>query len=208
MNHYFIGYLLKPDDSKKLIGGQNFITRTLNQKDVQVLGKVTDFHTKFSYLGYLDKATELLIKDKLSNVFEAISSKFGPLEGEMTRYGLTKGIKTKKSVAIYFKNADLENIIVPYIRSYTDHMLTKIPEDFEPHISLLRVDVKDTSKILEKDPRTGQDILEKTYLPKDNKFVIDSIQFLRGKPKIARTGAPSKYDEMDIEIIDQYKLRG
>ena len=208
MNHYFIGFLLKSEDSRKLMGAQNYLTSQLHKKNASILGKVTNFHTKFAYLGYLDNQTELLIRDKLNNVFEAIANKFKPLEGEMTEINLTKGIKTNKSIAIFYENKDLENIIIPYLRSYIDKMLDKPSEKVEPHISILRVDARDTGKILEKDPKSQKNILEQTFLPKENKFIIDSIQFLRGKPKITRTGAPSKYDEMDIEIINQYQLRG
>lgn len=205
MNHYFIGFLLKNEDARKISSTQTYLSNLLNRMDVDIIGKVLNFNTKFAYLGYLDHNSELIFKDKLNNIFEALSSKIKPNKSTYISYGIT-GSKTKKSISAIYKNEILEDVIVPYIRSYTDEMTQRTTiDDFIPHVAILRFNADDMGKIVKKD-KNGKTLLDKIFLPKPDYFEIDSIQLLRGKTVITRQGAPSKYDDMNIEVIAQYKL--
>lgn len=201
MNHYFIGKLLNPEDARKLVGKQKYLSKQIN-----VTGKVFNFNTKFAYLGYLDQSTELQLKDKLFNIFEAITAQYGPQKAKYTKYSVTGLKTTKKSVSVLYENKNITDIIVPYIRSYTDE-ITDGPSDFLAHVALLRFDASDVGQIMKKNEKELT-ILNKTFMPEPNTFNIDSIDILRGVPKVRRSGAPSRYDDMDIEVVDKFVLRG
>jgi hypothetical protein len=201
MNHYFIGKLLNPEDSKKLLKSQNYIS-----KNVPITNKIYNFNTKFAYLGYMDEQTMLELQNKISNVLEAISDNFGPQNCTYTRYGITGLKTTKKSIAALYDSNNLSNIIVPYLRSYIDK-ITGDNSDFYPHISLLRIDANNVNKVLLED-ESGKNILQKTFLPDPNSFLIDSIDIMKGELMTKRTGLPSRYDDMNIKKISSYKLRG
>lgn len=203
MNHYFIGKLLNQDDAKKLVGKQSYITKNLN---VPVIDKIINPNTKFAYLGYMDENTILKLQDKLNNIFEAISTQFGTQTCTYKQYGITGLKTTKKSIGLLYNCSKISNIIVPYIRSYSDY-ITGETSDFYPHISLLRIDAKDQSSVLKPDNK-GLSILEKTYLPDPKTFTIDSIDILRGDLKIKRSGLPSRYDDMELKVIHKYMLTG
>lgn len=201
MNHYFIGKLLNPDDAKKLYGKQSFLSR-----NIPTTGKIFNFNTKFGYLGYMDEGTMLSLQDKLNNIFEALSNEFGPQKCKYIEYGITGLKTTKKSVSILYENDNIENIIVPYIRSYIDK-ITGETSYFYPHVALVRFDVRDQSEILKEDEK-GKNILGRTFLPDPPEFLIDSVDILMGQTKIKRTGAPSKYDDMEMKVIHKYNLTG
>jgi len=202
MNHYFIGKNLNPEDSKKLNSAQSFIARG----GVPSVGKVFNFNTKFAYLGYMDEPTFLELQNKLSNVLEAITDKFGPQTCTYTNYGITGLKTTKKSVSVLYECDNLSKVIVPYLRSYVDE-ITGDTSDFYPHVSLLRIEASDVKEVLKED-KDGKTILQKTYLPKPNTFTVDSIDIMKGIPKIKRSGTPSRLDDMDIKIINKHSLRG
>ncbi len=201
MNHYFIGKMLNPEDSKKLNSSQSYISH-----NIPAVGKVFNFNTKFAYLGYMDEQTFLDLQNKISNVLEAITDKFGPQIGTYTGYGITGLKTTKKSVSVLYESDNLSKVIVPYLRSYIDE-ITGDTSDFYPHVSLLRVEASDVKEVLKKDNQ-GKDILEKVFLPKPNTFTVDSIDIMKGIPKIKRSGTPSRLDDMDIEFVNKYTLGG
>jgi len=201
MNHYFIGKMLYPEDSKKLNSSQSFIAR-----GAPAVGKVFNFNTKFAYLGYMDQPTFLELQNKIGNVLEAISEKFGPQTCSYTNYGITGLKTTKKSVSILYECDNLSNVIVPYLRSYINE-ITGDTSDFYPHVSLLRIEASDVKEVLKED-KDGKTVLQKTYLPKPNTFIVDSIDIMKGVPKIKRSGTPSRLDDMDIEFVNKYKLGG
>jgi len=203
MNHYFIGKILNIPDSKKLNSGQTFISRNIK---VAPTGKIFKFNTKFAYLGYMDHQTFLELQNKISNVLEALSEKFGPQTCKYTKYDITGLKTTKKSISILYSCNNINNVIVPYLRSYINE-ITGDTSDFKPHVSLLRVDASDIKEVLKED-NTGKNILEKVFLPKENTLLIDSIDIMRGIPKIKRSGTPSRLDDMDIEFVSKYSLNG
>lgn len=201
MNHYFIGKLLNPEDSKKLNSAQSYIARS-----TPAVGKVFNFNTKFAYLGYMDEPTFLDLQNKISNVLEALTDKFGPQTCTYTGYGVTGLKTTKKSVSALYECDNLSKVIVPYLRSYIDE-ITGDTSDFYPHVSLLRVEASDVKEVLKEDNQ-GKNILQKTFLPKPNTFAVDSIDIMKGIPKIKRSGTPSRLDDMDIKFVNKYVLRG
>ncbi len=201
MNHYFIGKLLNPEDTKKLIKNQSFISR-----NIPTIGKVFNFNTKFAYLGYMDEPTMLELQNKISNVLETISDSFGPQTCTYTGYGITGLKTTKKSVSVLYDCDTFSKIIVPYLRSYIDQV-TGDTSDFYPHVSLLRIDAGDVNEVLKEDNK-GKNILQKTYLPDPKTFSIDSIDIMKGELIIKRSGQPSRYDDMNIKKINSFKLRG
>jgi len=201
MNHYFIGKLLNPDDAKRLTKGQNYIS-----KNIPTSGKVFNFNTKFAYLGYLSDQDILELQNKLSNVMEALSDKIGPQTATYSKYGVTGIRTTKKSISLLYKNDTITNVVVPYLRNYINQ-ITDDSSDFLPHVSLLRIDANDVNMVTKKDDK-GQNILEKTYLPDPNSFIIDSIDIMKGIPVVKRQGAPSKYDDMNMTVINKFKLLG
>lgn len=210
--HYFIGKMINNEESHQLNGSQNYLLKQMNNLGVAPSGKiqVKQFHTKFAYLGYTNKETELEVKDKLNNVFEALRNKFAPVQATYTGYNIT-GIKTKKSISLMYTCDLVSEIIVPYIRSYTEDM-RYYPEEknepsFNPHVALIRFDAKDQNTLLKPDD-SGKNLLQKVFLPKDPHFMIDSIDLLCGKPRITRPGTPSKYDDMDIEVVHRYTFIG
>ena len=97
MNHYFIGKLLNPDDAKKLIKNQSYISR-----NIPTVGKVFGFNTKFAYLGYMDDQTLLNLQNKISNILEATTDNFSPQTCTYSGYGITGLKTTKKSVAVLY----------------------------------------------------------------------------------------------------------
>lgn len=202
MNHYFIGKMLNPEDSKKLNSSQSFIGRST----VPIAGKVFNFNTKFAYLGYMDQPTFLELQNKIGNILEAVSEKFGPQTCTYTNYGITGLKTTKKSVSILYECDNLSKVIVPYLRSYINE-ITGDTSDFYPHISLLRIEASDVKEVLKED-KDGKTILQKTYLPKPNTFTVNSIDIMKGVPKIKRSGTPSRLDDMDIEFVNKYELIG
>lgn len=201
MNHYFIGKLLNPDDSKKLLKSQSYLSR-----NIPPTGKVFNFNTKFAYLGYMDDQTFLDLQNKISNVLETISDNFGPQDATYTGYGITGLKTTKKSVALLYDCDIVSKIIVPYLRSYIDE-ITGDTSDFYPHVSLLRIDAGDVSEVLKKDDK-NKNILQKTYLPDPKTFKIDSIDIMKGELIVKRSGQPSKTDDMNMKFVNKYVLRG
>lgn len=201
MNHYFIGKVLNTEDAKKLIKSQSFISR-----NIPTVGKVFNFNTKFAYLGYMDDKTILDLQNKISNVLEAVTDNFGPQICTYTGYGITGLKTTKKSVSTLYKCDNISNTIVPYLRSYINE-ITEDTSDFYPHVSLLRIDAGDVSEVLKEDNK-GKNILQKTYLPDPKTFKIDSIDIIKGIPLIKRVGTPSRYDDMELKVINKYALRG
>ena len=201
MNHYFIGKLLNPDDAKKLIKSQSYISR-----NIPTTGKVFNFNTKFAYLGYMDEQTLLDLQNKISNVLEALTDKFGPQTCNYTGYGITGLKTTKKSVAVLYDCDEVSKIIVPYLRNYIDE-ITGNTSDFYPHVSLLRIDAGDVNEIMKEDDK-GKSILQKTYLPDPKTFTFDSIDIMKGELLVKRSGQPSRYDDMNVKVINRYKLRG
>lgn len=201
MNHYFIGKVLNQNDAKQLNGPQSFIAR-----NVPTVGKVFNFNTKFAYLGYMDENTILELQSKISNVLETLSDTFGPQSCTYTSFGITGLKTTKKSISILYKCDSVEKVIVPYLRSYINKF-TGDESDFYPHVSLLRIDANDVNEVLKEDD-SGKNILEKTFIPKQNTFDIDSIDIIKGTPIVKRMGQPSKYDDMDMKVINRYMLRG
>ena len=194
MNYYFIGKLLNTNDGGKLNGPRGFLTR-----NIPSIGKVYNFNTKFAYLGYMNEATELVIKDKLNNMFEAIANKYAPQECQYTQYDITGPLKTKKAISILYENDNISNVIVPYIRSYTDAVFSYQQTEYVPHIAMLRFDPRESF---------NPSILQKTRLPTPNTFTIDSIDLLKGVPATTRAGPPSKYDDMYIKLVNRYPLTG
>lgn len=201
MNHYFIGKVLNANDAKRLKGAQSYLSRS-----VPVVGKIFNFNTKFAYLGYMDEPTILELQNKISNVLETVTDTYGPQTATFTQYGIAGLKTTKKSVSILYKNDNVSDVIVPYLRSYINK-LTGDTSDFYPHVSLLRIDASDVSDVMKEDAK-GQTILQKTFLPKPNTFTIDSIDLIQGKPIIKRMGQPSKYDDMELKVINKFMLRG
>jgi len=201
MNHYFIGKLLNPEDARKLIKSQGYISR-----NIPTTGKVFNFNTKFAYLGYMDDQTFLALQNKLSNVLEALSDNIKPQTGKYTGYAITGLKTTKKSVAILYQNDIITNVLVPYLRSYVNKV-TGDESDFLPHVSLLRIDASDVNEVLKEDDK-GKNILQKTYLPDPKIFKIDSIDIMKGELLVKRTGQPSKTDDMNMRKVVSYPLRG
>ncbi len=201
MNHYFIGKLLNPDDAKKLIKSQSYISR-----NIPTTGKIFNFNTKFAYLGYMDEQTILDLQNKISNVLESLTDNFGPQKCNYTGYGITGLKTTKKSVSILYDCDVISKVIVPYLRHYINQITDDV-SDFYPHVSLLRIAAADVNEVLKEDDK-GKSILQKTYLPDSKTFVIDSIDIMRGDLKIKRLGMPSRLDDMDMKVINKYTLRG
>lgn len=201
MNHYFIGKVLIQNDAKKLNNAQSFLGRK-----IPTVGKIFNFNTKFAYLGYMNEQTMMELQSKISNVFETLTDTLGPQECTYTKYGITGLKTTKKSISILYENSKISDVIVPYLRSYTNQ-LTGDESDFYPHISLLRIDANDVNEVMKEDDK-GKNILEKTFLPKPNTFTVDSIDIIKGTPIVKRMGQPSKYDDMDMKVINRYMLRG
>jgi len=200
MNHYFIGKLLNSNDAQKLTGKQNYLSRNL-----PVTNKVINFNTKFAYLGYLDDNTMLDLQDKLNNVFEALTKTFQPFNCEYTQYGISGLKSTKKSVSVLYNNSEVSNVIVPFIRHYTNQ-ITEDDSDFYPHVALLRFDASDYSKVVSAKDKKGLPLLETTFLPEPAYFTVDSIDIMKGTPLVRRSGPSSKTDDMDISVIHRYKL--
>ncbi len=201
MNHYFIGKLLNPEDSKKLIKSQSYISR-----NIPTTGKVFNFNTKFAYLGYMDEQTILDLQNKISNVLEAITDNFGSQTCKYSGYGITGLRTTKKSVAVLYDCDVVSKIIVPYLRNYTNQV-TDDDSDFYPHVSLLRIAASDVNEVLKEDDK-GKTILQKTYLPDPKTFKIDSIDIMKGELLVKRAGQPSKFDDMNMKVINRFELRG
>lgn len=200
-NHYFIGKLLNPEEAKQLQGSQSYLSR-----NIKTTGKVINFNTKFAYLGYLDHESLLMLQDKLNNVFESIVNQYGPQKCKYTQFGITGLKTTKKSVSLLYQNDNLQKIIVPFIRHYVKQ-ITEDESDFYPHVALLRFNARDENDIL-KPGKDGKNILQKTFVPRNPIFTVDSIDLMKGELKVRRMGAPSKYDDMDMVLVNSYKLRG
>ena len=200
MNHYFIGKFLNQDDQKKLFGKQTYLS-----KNLPITNKVENLNTKFAYLGYFDDLTMLELQDKLNNVMESITSYIDPINAIYKNYSITGLKTTKKNISILYDCPIITDIVVPYIRSYTNQF-TEDTSDFYPHISLLRFDAKNLTTILNKTDNKGNNILENTFLPEPNTFLLDSIDIMKGVPKFRRSGPSSRYDDMDITIIHRYNI--
>ena len=194
MHHYFIGKLLNPEDSKNLIGAQGYIERKTKSK------KVVELNAKFAYLGYMDDATFLELQDKISNITGVISEKFKAQECVYTGFGITGEKTTKKSVSIMYKNDVITQILVPYLRSFIS-TITNESNIFYPHISLARINTSDINQELES-------FVETIRVPKTQSFTIDSLDIMKGIPKVIRSGPSSKLDDMDMELVQSYKLVG
>lgn len=194
MHHYFIGKLLNSEDSKNLIGAQGYIERKTKSK------KISELNAKFAYLGYMDDQTFLELQDKISNITGVISEKFKACECVYTEFGITGEKTTKKSISIMYKNDTITEILVPYLRSFISP-ITGESNIFYPHISLARINTADINQELEEFVKTIR-------IPKATSFTIDTLDIMKGNPKVIRSGPSSKLDEMDMELVQSYKLVG
>ena len=193
MHHYFIGKLLNQEDSKNLIGTQSYISRKINSK------KISNLNIKFAYLGYMDDETFLSLQDKISNIMSALSENVSASKSMYTGFGITGEKTTKKSVSIMYQNDIITKIVVPYLRSYLSP-ITGESMDYFPHISLTRIDVNNITADIE-------EFLTTVRIPQNNTFTIDTIDILKGIPKIVRPGPSSKLDDMDMEVRASYALK-
>ena len=195
MHHYFIGKLLNEDDSKNLSGAQSYIVKKTGSK------KITNLNAKFAYLGYMDEETFLQLQDKISNILGSISDNFAPHTCKYTGFDITGEKTTKKSISVLYENDVITKILVPYLRSYLSP-ITGESNVFFPHVSLARIDVQNINDEI-------RDIVSKVFIPKYNPtFKIDTIDIMKGIPKVVRSGPSSKLDEMDMVLVSSYKLVG
>lgn len=202
MNHYFIGKLLNPEDANRLKGKQSYLSR-----QIPTTGKVFNFNTKFAYLGYMDEKTMLELQDKLNNVFETLTENITTQKCVYTKYDITGPKTTKKSISLLYQNPTIENVVVPYIRSFTDGITEmRDAEGYTPHVALVRFDARDIGEVMKKNVK-DLTVLNKTFMPEPREFTVDSIDIMRGELKVRRSGPPSPDDDMDLKVVHKYRLR-
>ena len=220
-HHYFIGKRLKKNDATKIKDSQSLVFSKNDYLSPQE--KISSIYTPFIYLGYFNENIEEKLKQLLLPELFAIAEKFAPMKCNLKHYSLTGQSKKYKNFSITYEtpNHNLENIIIPYIKTYVDKYTGKdLQYEDVPTIPLFTLSNKTVEQFIRKNPHTKNNnnkmIFTDYKLPQvsydsqtKNKYItIDTIDVLRATPTIIKKGKKSFNEQMHIDSILSIPLGG
>jgi len=195
-SHYFIGNVL--NDKNLIIKLKN-----LNQQ-LRIKYKLQESHvnnlitTNLIYLGYFDIETaQVYMNDIFQYLLKSITSKFAPLECNITNFNIDRDSSFFK-IMLQYKDTNnyLEKIIIPYL-----HQNGIVPvlgnKRYNRRGSIDCVFFKDSNIIKSKKFRIMTDFPKET-------FEINNLCLIKGTPTKIRSGTPSIHDQLSYEVIKEY----
>ena len=219
-SHYFIGKRLNPYESKKLETTLSYVLRRnsfLDKKD-----STRDFMTSFIYLGYLEDKVAYDLLNLLDPYILALAQKTAPAKCVYKQFELMGDKTTHKNFSISYEseNRIVHNTIMPYLQFALEEILEEQHKEqlgFEPNVNLVKIKTKllsqfrNNNKIIIKD---GDEVLPNYFVGKpQNKnkeqfFMFDSIDVIKGKPEELKVGTQSKTDRLILDTIRSVPLTG
>ena len=192
-NHFFIGYKLSNNFSKKLKKIQNNFLKNYKINNVK---KIIKFHLRFVYLGYVSEQTAVEFYNYLKPLLEAVAQKFKPLQCDVCGLSYKSRRSKYDKIVIKFKNEYL-NLINDYLKKNgTDKIFGDSSARISDlHINILTFKKKDNLDII----NNIKEGIKKFRIQDDLHFTINSLDLLKGEPTETRKGHPSKNDEMFIQ---------
>lgn len=220
-HHYFIGKRLNKDDAIKIRNMQQEIFQKNNY--LQPETKVASMYTPYLYLGYFGEKVEDKLKHLLLPQFFAIAERFGPMKSHLKRYSFTGQSNNFQYLGLEYHTPDnyLENIIIPYIKSYMDNY-TGLDLTYEtiPMVPLLRLNANEMTKFANQNvyvkDESGKVVFTGLSMPnvkydssKKEKYIdIDSIDLLRATPINVKKGRKSFNEQLQIDVLMSIPLGG
>lgn len=220
-HHYFIGKRLKKNDAVKIREVQQDI---LNHNDfLQPVDKINNIYTPFIYLGYFNESIEYKLNQLLVPEMFAVAEKFGSMKCFLKNYSLTGQSRNYKYVGLTYDtpNNYLENIIIPYLKSYLDKYTgVNLVYENVPMIPLFRLRKREIDEFLRMNPHSknnkGKSVFRDIKLPelsfdsktKQRYFYLDSIDLLRATPMVVKKGKKSFNEALHIDSVLSIPLAG
>ena len=200
-SHYFIGTKLDDLSSKNLRSLQKWLKRVFKSPKTKY---DYTFHSRFIYLGYLTDSTASKFIHYLNPYLQAISSSISNLCVKYTRVVVcSKKNSDYLDIAVEYENDILEKTVIPYLNDAVRPILRDfLNNNFIPVINLLSIPKKKFNY------KYVKERLSTARLPKTNTFFINKIDVLKGTLKEIRVGQPSQYDEMLLDVSNNYPLQG
>lgn len=211
-HHYFIGKRLKKIDALKIKESQSLI----QQKNLFIEPNeiINNIYTPFIYLGYFSEDVEQRLKNLLLPELFAVGEKFGPMKCPIRNFSFTGQARKFKYLGLTYESPNnyLENIIIPYLKSYTD-TFTGLNLSYEniPMIPLFRLNYQKQSLFLKENQhvRDSHNKYIFTNLPtpqlrrdEGSRFIeIDSLDLLRATPSTIKKGRKSFNEDLIIDTI-------
>jgi len=219
-HHYFIGKRLKKSEAMKIRDVQQEI---MNKNEIlEPMDKINNIYSPFIYLGYFNENIENKLKQLLVPELFAVAEKFGPMRCPLKNFSLTGQSKNYKYVGLTFEtpNNYLENIIIPYLKSYLDEYTgTNLTYEHIPMIPLYRLRKNKLGEFIKSNPHTkngNKTIFTNFKMPalpynsktKERYIDLDSIDLLRATPVVVKKGKKSFNEQMHIDSVLTIPLAG
>ena len=219
-HHYFIGKRLKKSEASKLRDVQQDIMG--KNELLESSEKINNIYSPYIYLGYFNENIEGKLKQLLVPLLFAVAEKFGPMRCPIKNFSLTGQSKKYKYVSLTYEtpNDYLENIIIPYLKSYLDEYtgLNLMYENI-PMIPLFRLKKHKIDGFLKTNPHTknrNKIVFPNFKLPglafnsktKSKYIDIDSLDLLRATPLTVKKGKKSFNEQLHIDSVMSIPLAG
>jgi len=220
-HHYFIGKRLKKTEAVKI----REIQQEIGSKNefLQPQDKVNNIYSPYIYLGYFNESIENKLKRLILPSLFAVAEKFGPLRCPIKNYSLTGQSKNYKYVALTYQSPNnyLEDIIIPYLKSYLDDY-TGENLQFEniPMVPLYRLKKKEIEQFVSSNPHTKNNkgkisfteykmpMVGYNFKTKTRYVDVDSIDLLRATPVVVKKGKKSFNEQLHIDSVLSIPLAG
>lgn len=219
-HHYFIGKRLKKSDAMKIRDVQQDIQN--KNEFIEPQEKINNIYSPFLYLGYFNENIENKLKLLILPELFAIAEKFGPMRCPLNNYSLTGQSRKYKYIGLTYKSPNnyLEDIIIPYMKSYMDKYTdSDLVYENIPMIPLYRLNNKKIQEFTEINPSTksnGKTVFTDIKFPavgydsklKSKYIDIDSLDLLRATPITVKKGKKSFNEALHIDSVLSIPLAG
>jgi len=200
-NHYFIGFIIKDSETSR---GLKVLQNILDQpkfklKNVLVYNSLV---SSFIYLGYLTEETATEFIKFLNPLLLAISNSISPIN---CIYSSVVSVfdDHKQTININYDAEILTKKIIPYLRKYgVDPILGEHMCNIKPTIPLVSV------KLSSANINNARNGVRNVYPPRKKNFMISTIDLYRGEPVEVGGQIIGNDNNMAVELITSYPLKG
>lgn len=219
-SHYFIGKRLNPYESKKMETSLSYVLRKnsfLPQKD-----STKDFMTSFIYLGYLNDQVAYDLLNVLDPYILALAQNTKPIKCTYTHFELSGHKTTHKNFSVSYQSENnlVHNVIMPYLQYAMEDVLEEPHKEllgYEPNINLVKIrtslltQFRNQNRILKEN---DIEVLPNYFVGKpqnrgkEQYFMLDSIDVIKGKPEELKVGTQSQTDRLILDTIRSVPLTG